>query len=229
MSFSRDFTVIIPLRSGSKGLPNKNIMKFDGKPLYLHTADLAKEANASRIIITTNIEQVLQSKLDDRIEIIRRPERLCSDIMTMSPVLLHAVKYSKVQGTVVLLQPTSPLRSLEDLKASIDLFERSQSDLVLTVTVADAGVLKSGELSVDGFFRPISSLEHVFSNRQSLPPVFKPNGAVYVFNAQWLLKHTTLSNAKTISAVRMPEIRSHDIDTLEDFAFCQGILTNLGN
>jgi len=226
VSFSQNFTVIIPLRAGSKGLPNKNITELGGKSLYLYAVDLALEANASRIIVTTNIDKVFQSKLDERVEVLGRPEKLCSDTMAMSPVLLHAIEKSAVRGIVVLLQPTSPLRSLEDLRASLDLFERSGSDLVLTVTAADSSVLKWGELSVDGFFRPLSSVKHVFSNRQSLPPVYKPNGAVYVFSAEWLLKNKEIDNAKTISGVKMPDSRSHDIDTLEDFALCQEILTD---
>ena len=145
----------------------------------------------------------------------------------MSRVLLHAIKKLKVRGVVVLLQPTSPMRSLKDLRASVDLFERSESDLVLTVSTADSSVLKWGELSESGLFRPLSSPKHVFSNRQSLPPVYKPNGAVYVFRAEWLIKNKVLNHAKTISGVKMPEKRSYDIDTLEDFARCQKILTNL--
>lgn len=226
MSSTQYFTVIIPLREGSKGLPNKNITELDGEPLYLYAVDLALEANASRIIVTTNIDKVFQSKLDKQIEILSRPEKLCCDNSTMSQVLLHAIKKLEVRGVVVLLQPTSPLRSLQDLRASLDLFERSGSDLVLTVTAADSSVLKWGELSDNGFFRPLSSVKHVFSNRQSLPPVYKPNGAVYVFNAEWLLKNKALNNAKTISGVKMPKIRSYDIDTLEDFALCQEILTD---
>ena len=109
---------------------------------------------------------------------------------------------------------------------SLDLFESSGSDLVLTVATADSSVLKWGELSDNGLFLPLSSGKHVFSNRQSLPPVYKPNGAVYVFRAEWLLQNKTLSNAKTISGVKMPDRRSYDIDTLEDFALCQQILTN---
>ena len=224
MSFSQNFTVIIPLRAGSKGLPNKNITELDGKPLYLHAVDLALEAGASRIIVTTNIEEIFQSKLDERVEVLGRPEKLCSDTMAMSPVLLHAIEKLVVRGIVVLLQPTSPLRSLEDLRASLDLFEHSGSDLVLTVTLADSSVLKWGELNEDGFFQPLSKVKHVFSNRQSLPAVYKPNGAVYVFSAEWLLKNKTIVNAQTISAVKMPNSRSHDIDTLEDFALCHEIL-----
>jgi len=228
VSFNKNFTVIIPLRDGSRGLPNKNITELDGKPLYFHAVDLAIEADATRIIITTNIDKVLESKFDEKIELLSRPQELCTDSMEMSPVLLHAIENLEIQGTVVLLQSTSPLRSLEDVEASLNLFERSRSDIVLTVTAADNSVLKWGELSIDGSFQPLSNMKYVFSNRQSLPSVYKPNGAIYIFKAEWLLKNKELQNAKTISGVRMPVTRSHDIDTIEDFTLCEQILRNSG-
>ena len=227
MSVSKNFTVIIPVRAGSKGMANKNITELDGKPLYMHAVDLAKMANAVRIIITTDVNEIIQSSLDNGLEVVARPEKLCSDAAPMSPVLVHAIEKAKVSGVVVLLQPTSPLRSLEDLMACLDLFERYGSDMVLTLTDSDSSVLKWGELSLNGLFQPFADGKYVFSNRQSLPPVYKPNGAIYVFSAEWLLIHKKLGNAKTISGVKMPASRSHDIDTLEDFALCQELLISL--
>tara|TARA_B100000686_G_C16777654_1_gene969609 strand:+ start:160 stop:843 length:684 start_codon:yes stop_codon:yes gene_type:complete len=226
VSFDKNFTVIIPLRDGSKELPNKNIQELNGKSLYLHAIDLALEANSARIIVTTNIDKVLKSEFDDKIQLLSRPEELCNDSTEMSPVLLHAIEKLEVQGIVVLLQATSPLRSLEDLKTSLTLFESSGSDIVLTVTPADHSVLKWGELSMDGSFKPLSDMKYVFSNRQSLPSICKPNGAIYVFKAEWLLKNKELKNAKTVSAVEMPVTRSHDIDTMEDLILCEKILKN---
>ena len=116
--------------------------------------------------------------------------------------------------------------SLEDLKLSLDLFENSISDIALTVTPVDRSVLKWGELSTDGSFRPLSDPKYVFSNRQSLPLIYKPNGAIYVFKAEWLLKNKELKNAKTISGIEMPVNRSHDIDTMEDLILCEELLKN---
>ncbi len=226
MFFNKKFTVIIPLRDGSKGLTNKNIQELNGKSLYLYTLDTALKSGATRIILTTNIDTVLKSEFDNKIELLRRPEELCSDSAEMSPVLLHAIEKLEIEGTVVLLQPTSPLRNLEDLKLSLDLFENSISDIALTVTPVDRSVLKWGELSTDGSFRPLSDPKYVFSNRQSLPLIYKPNGAIYVFKAEWLLKNKELKNAKTISGIEMPVNRSHDIDTMEDLILCEELLKN---
>ena len=227
MSLVKNFTVIIPLRAGSKGMLHKNITELDGKPLYMHAVDLAKKGGATRIIITTDIDEVLHEEFDNHIDIVARPENLCIDSATMSPVLVHAIEKAKVTGVVVLLQPTSPLRSLEDLISCLDLFECSSSDLVLTLVDTDSSVLKWGQLTNDGLFHPFASGKYVFDNRQSLPSVSKPNGAIYVFSAEWLISNKNLGNAKSISGVLMPASRSHDIDTLEDFTLCQELLMNL--
>ena len=84
--------------------------------------------------------------------------------------------------------------------------------------------MKWGELSIDGSFRPLSNMKYIFSNRQSLPSVCKPNGAIYIFKAEWLIKNKELQNAKSISGVEMPDTRSHDIDTIEDLILCEEIL-----
>ena len=227
MSLVKNFTVIIPLRAASKGMPNKNITELDGKPLYMHAVDLASKGGAARIIVTTDIEEVLYEEFDYQVDVVARPKNLCSDSAPISPVLVHAIEKAKVTGVVVLLQPTSPLRSVEDLKACLDLFECDGSDLVLTLADSDSSVLKWGQLTNDGLFHPFAGGKYVFNNRQTLPSVYKPNGAIYVFSAEWLIFHKNLGRAKTISGVQMPASRSHDIDTLEDFTLCQELLMNL--
>ena len=104
----------------------------------------------------------------------------------MAPVLVHALQQAGVQGTVVLLQATSPLRTPADIRAAVDLFATGAHGLVMSVTEADRGVLKWGRLEGSRFV-PLSSPEHCFANRQSLPPVVRPNGAVYVFDAARLI------------------------------------------
>ena len=227
MSIFNDITVIIPLRAGSKGMPNKNITELEGKPLYMHAVDLARECGAARIIITTDIDEVLQEDFDNQVDLLIRPTNLCSDHTPMSPVLVDAIVKAKVTGVVVLLQPTSPLRSAQDLKACLDLFEHENCDIVITLSKCDSNVLKWGQLTNDGLFNPFSGGKYVFSNRQSLPSVYKPNGAIYVFSAEWLTFHKNLGSAKSIYGVLMPASRSHDIDTLEDFTLCQELLINL--
>jgi N-acylneuraminate cytidylyltransferase len=222
---STPWTAIIPLRGGSKGLPGKNTRLLAGKPLYRHAVDLALAAGASRVLISTDIIEVLNADLPSGVTTLHRPNALCGDTVSMAPVLLHALQTEKVSGAVVLLQATSPLRVMDDVQAALRSLSSGEFDLVLSVTEADRGVLKWGQIE-DGRFVPLSRPEHCFANRQSLPAVYKPNGAVYAMQAQWFVDNQGFVTQRMGSIVMPPE-RSHDIDNLPDFERCEALLTGL--
>jgi len=219
------WTAVVPLRAGSKGLPGKNTRPLAGKPLFQHAVDLALAAGASRVIISTNIHEVLAAELPAGVQALPRPPELCGDDVPMAPVLAHALRTAQVQGVVVLLQATSPLRQVSDVQAALQRLATGDFELVMSVTEADRGVLKWGRLLADGRFAPLSSPEHCFSNRQSLPPVYKPNGAVYAMNAQWFGQQNSFVTER-IGTVVMPPERSHDIDNLSDFELCEALLNS---
>jgi N-acylneuraminate cytidylyltransferase len=217
------WTAVVPLRAGSKGLPGKNTRLLAGKPLFRHAVDLALAAGASRVIISTNIEDVLAADLPAGVQALPRPLELCGDDVPMAPVLVHALRSAQVQGVAVLLQATSPLRQASDVQAALNCLATGDFELVMSVTEADRGVLKWGQLGANGRFAPLSSPEHCFSNRQSLPPVYKPNGAVYAMYADWFLAQQSFVS-EHIGTVVMPPERSHDIDNLTDFERCEVLL-----
>ncbi len=140
----------------------------------------------------------------------------------MAPVLAHALQCASCEGTLVLLQATSPLREVVDVQAALDVFDTGQHELVMSVTEADRGVLKWGLVEGDRFV-PLSDPIHCFSNRQSLPPVVRPNGAVYVMQAEWFLASGSFVSER-IGLVQMSPERSQDIDTLADFERCEAAL-----
>ncbi len=147
-----------------------------------------------------------------------RPEALAQDETPMAPVLVHLFEELKRKNALpkiaILLQATSPLRHDEDIRNALTLFKESQFELVMSVIKADPGVLKYGYLKRDRF-TPISSPEHCFANRQALPNVVRPNGAVYVFSPEVVLERGSLAT-ESIGSIEMPEIRSIDIDTQAD-------------
>lgn len=216
------WTAVIPLRAGSKGLPGKNVRALAGKPLYRHALDQAVAAGAARVLITTDLPEVLNADLPREVTCVPRPPELAGDTVPMAPVLVHALQQAQVRGTVVLLQATSPLRLPADIRAALDLFATGDHGLVMSVTEADRGVLKWGRLDGSRFL-PLSSPEHCFANRQSLPPVVRPNGAVYVFDAARLIATGSLA-ADSVGVVSMPAERSHDIDNLDDFEQAERLL-----
>jgi len=218
------FTAVIPMRAGSRGLPGKNIRPLAGTPLYGHSVNQALLAGAKRILITTNIDAVI-AEPPKGTEVFRRPEDLAQDDTPMAHVLKHLLPEARVQGVVVLLQPTSPLRLSSDITAAIAHFGQGQFDLVMSVTQADASVLKWGTLS-GGRFLPLSDPSYCFANRQTLPQVFRPNGAIYVFEAQWFLNQGGFETDR-IGGFLMPAERSFDIDSDEDFIRCESQLRSL--
>lgn len=141
----------------------------------------------------------------------------------MAPVLVHALQSSACSGTVVLLQATSPLRHEDDLIAALGVFGGGGYDVVMSVTEADRGVLKWGRLDGSQFV-PLSEPAFCFSNRQSLPAVVRPNGAVYVFDAEWFIKRGSFVTER-IGVIEMPADRSLDIDTLVDFERCEAAMS----
>lgn len=216
------WTAVIPLRGGSKGLVGKNTRLLAGKPLYRHAVDVALAAGAERVILSTDIPEVLSATLPPGVQAMERPAELCGDDVPMAPVLLHALQAGAGKGVVVLLQATSPLRQVADVLAALAVFATGAFDLVMSVAEADRGVLKWGRVEGERFV-PLSDPAHCFANRQSLPPVVRPNGAVYVLQAPWFLAHGSFVSDR-IGLVHMSLERSLDIDTWADFERCEAAL-----
>jgi CMP-N-acetylneuraminic acid synthetase len=216
------WTAVIPLRAGSRGLPSKNIRPLAGKPLYRHALDQAMAAGASRVVITTDMPDVLWAELPRQVTLVERPAELAGDNVPMAPVLQHALETADVHGTAVLLQATSPLRTSADIQSALGVFAGGYFELVMSVTEADRGVLKWGTLRGNRF-QPLSDPAHCFANRQSLPAVVRPNGAIYVLDADWFVARGSFVSER-IGVLPMPAERSLDIDSLEDFERCEALL-----
>lgn len=209
-----DLIAVVPARGGSKGLAGKNTRLLAGEPLY-RRAIRQGMAHASRCLVTTDIGEILSGPRDPGCQYIVRPAELAADDAAMDPVLVHAFMSAGIHsGMAVLLQPTSPLRNDDDIRRAIMLFRSGGFDLVLSVCETDVGILKYGTLEASRFV-PVSKSEYCFVNRQMLPPVFRPNGAVYVFDIARFLACGTLASDR-IGAITMPLSRSIDIDVQAD-------------
>ncbi len=174
----------VPLRAGSKGLPGKNTRVLAGRPLYQHSIDVGLAAGLEGVWISTDIEEVLTQPPEPRVVRRRRPSELAGDDVSMAGVLGDFVDHVEGEPTVVLLQATSPLRRSDQLRQAIDRFRGAEADVLMSVCPAPADVLKWGTVR-DGWFEAMRSPEHAFMNRQQLPKVVRPNGAIYIFEAAW--------------------------------------------
>jgi N-acylneuraminate cytidylyltransferase len=208
---------LIPLRAGSAGLPGKNTRPLAGRPLYRHAVEQARAAGLARVLISTDIAEILDAPTEPGVTVCHRPAELASAAAPMDAVLRHVLARDLTgPARVVLLQATSPLRQAGDIAAALDLHRQGGFDLVLSATRADASVLKWGRAR-GAEFVPLSDPAHCFANRAELPPVYRPNGAVYVFDADWFRGSGTLAGGR-IGMVEMPPDRAADIDSAADFA-----------
>ena len=205
---------IVPCRAGSKGLPNKNFLMLGSEKLYKITLDQALRC-ISEVIISSdkNLEEELKFL---KVKQHQRSPELSTDQSTMAELMLELIRQYELQNsTIVLLQPTSPLRRDEDISKCIETYKKNHFDLLFTVSSQDRAVLKSGFVRGNKFI-PLGDPEFIFMNRQDLPKLFRPNGAVYVFNGGWFEKNGGFSSTNT-GVVEMPSENSLDIDSQEDF------------
>lgn len=208
-------TAIVPVRAGSKGFPGKNTKILEGIPLYLRAA-LQGVRTTGNALISTDIEEILHSKHPAHILLSQRPEHLSSDNSSMEEVLKYVIeKESLHDSTLVLLQATSPLRRDTDIQEAIQLYNKGHHDLVMSVVKENKGILKYGTLE-NGRFIALRKPSYCFFNRQQLPDVYAPNGAVYVFSARKFIEASGFPTGK-IGAIQMASEHSLDIDTQQDF------------
>lgn len=215
LSDSSSIVAIVPARNGSKGLVGKNTLPLHGVPLYLRAVQQGLRV-VDRVLLTTDIEAIDGSELPAGCVLCRRPAELAGDYVPMAAVIRQLIeKYSLAHKTILLLQPTSPLRLDSDIESALELFASQQHSIVLSVVERDKAVLKYG--TVHGArFTAMRMQNYCFSNRQQLPPVYGPNGAVFVFDANRFIDEGGFP-CDNIGVVKMPMERSVDIDTLADF------------
>ena len=209
-----NFVSVVPIRAGSKGLKNKNIAKIQGIPLYLRTVNQALRIT-EKCIINTDIDSVLRKKnFDKNVVLFKRDKKLAEDDTHMNLVLKDLFfKKNLINKFIILLQATSPLRKDEDIKNAINVFNKGEYSMVMSVRKVESNFLKYGYENNDKFI-PIAE-KFMYKNRQSLPKVLAPNGAIYIFAVNEFLKKNKLPESN-IGYYEMPAERSIDIDKKED-------------
>lgn len=210
---------IIPARGGSKGLPGKNIICLNEKPLIAHTIEASlKSKYITKTVVSSDDDKILEVSKNFGSDILKRPDELALDTTSSEPVITHAlesIKDAKTYDYVILLQPTSPLRTENDIDEAIEeLLKQNATALISTVKV-DNKILKAFKNNELGFLEGISNNEFPFMRRQDLPQVYMPNGAIYICYVKEFLKNQKLFTLKTIS-YEMSEDKSIDVDFKED-------------
>ena len=219
---------IIPARGGSKSVPGKNIRPLDGKPLLAWSIQVGQQVNEiDRIIVSTDDEQIASVARAEGAEVYARPPHLATDEALVIDALKDILQTLRSEGEtpewVVLLEPTCPLRTAEDVRACLNLVSNGDYDSVAT--------FKDAELNPHRAWRLVEGVPEVFIPgaipwlpRQKLPKAFQLNGAVYVFRASLLAEQAMSLLVGKLGAVWMPRERSQDIDDSIDFTIVEALL-----
>jgi len=225
----KSILAIIPARGGSKGIPRKNICMLAGKPLIAWTIEEAKKSKyIDRLILSSEDAEIIKVAKEWECEVpFIRPAELAKDDTTGIEPVLHAVNTLKEKyDYVVLLQPTSPLRQVEDIEGCIERCIIPEAPACVTVSEPNASPYWMYKLGEYNRLLPLIELNVVFSRRQELPKVYIINGAVYVAHINWLKNQRTFITSETI-AYEMSKEHSIDIDDNIDLTICESLMKHV--
>jgi CMP-N,N'-diacetyllegionaminic acid synthase len=219
--------VVIPARSGSKGLPDKNIKVLNGKPLIHYSIEVAQQIfDNEDICISTNSDKYIKiaEKTGLRIPFVR-PETLSTDNATTQDVLLHCLYFYEQKGVfydyILLLQPTSPFREKKHLE-DILMENNEDCDMIVSVKETDSNpyyvLLEENE---EGFLKKLMKGE--FTRRQDCPKVYEYNGSMYLIRVS-SMKEKLISSFTKIKKYEMHSKYSLDIDSEIDFKLAEVLL-----
>lgn len=218
-------TAIIPARGGSKGLPNKNIVLLDGKPLITFTLDAAVSCGVfDEIIVTSDSDQILEASRYANVTLHKRAHHLATDKASSLDVVDDVIKYYSLNGYVCLLQPTSPLRGAEHIRSAYLKFKSMKLSSLVSVVKNKEPAQKSLVLDPETqLLGPILSWNDLTAPRQCLNPTYHPNGAIYFFLAGNFRENKNLFSSP-LGMYEMTERDSVDIDCRADLELAEMIL-----
>lgn len=219
---------VITARGGSKGVPGKNIMIIGGRPLIQWSIDAARDARyVDRLILSSDDTAIMEvaRKGGCDVPFVRDPA-LATDTASSVDVIADALQRVPGYDVVVLLQPTSPLRTAKDIDGTIALLMDSKAPACVSVREAEEHPYWTFKLGADGrltrFVEPGGGMPQ---RRQDLPQAWCLNGAVYAANVEWFLRNRTFLSPETV-AFPMPAERSVDVDTFEDIEKVNRLIGN---
>lgn len=209
---------IITARGGSKGLRRKNLRVVGGKPLIVWTIEAARHSRyLDRIVLSSEDKEIISTARKWRCEVpFVRPKELSEDKTPGILPVIHAINTMPDKyDFIVLLQPTSPLRTAQDIDACIKQCISGKHHSCVSVVEPEKSPFWMFSRDREGFLVPLIKTDKMPARRQELPKVYALNGAVYVADCEWLLKSKAFVMQKT-SAYEMPVDRSLDIDSRFD-------------
>ena len=218
---------LIPARGGSKGIPRKNVRPIAGKPLIAWTIEAARAARGiDTVVVTTEDAEIADVARSWGAEIpFLRPAELAADETPGVDPVLHAIEMLPEHDAVVLLQPTSPLRTAADIEGLLALVAQADAPSAVSICEPDSHPSWMYRLDEDGRLAPLLQIPPA-ARRQDLPPVYSLNGAIYYARTAWLRERRNFLGAETVG-YRMPGERSVDIDGPLDWRLAELLLADV--
>ena len=222
---------VIPARGGSKRLPRKNIMLLNNKPLLAYSIEAGVGSKyVDEVMVSTDDEEIaiIAQKFGASVPFLR-PPGLASDEASSEIVACHALEYYQGEkgrnfDYLVLLQPTSPLRTAKHVDEAFEMLIKKKADGVISVCKSEHSPLWANVLpedfSMDGFISS-SSLQ---LRSQDLPQYYRLNGAIYICDVNRFLKERDFFLSSKVFAYQMEQSCSVDIDTQIDFHLCRVLM-----
>ena len=227
-NFMSDVIAFIFARGGSKGLPGKNILNFCGKPLIAWSIEHAKSSSRiNRVIVSTDCKDIAEIALLHGAEVpFIRPSELAQDDTPEWLAWQHALRFIKEKTykfpkMLVSIPTTSPLRSVDDIDACIDLFERRNPDAVITVSEARRNPYFNMVCQDDNGCSILACppIDKIYT-RQNSPKIFDMTTVAYVVNPNFVMKKKSLFDG-IVYHIQIPYERAFDIDNKIDFDFAE--------
>lgn len=215
---------IIPARGGSKGVPRKNIIDIKGKPLICYSIeaglDAKKRGLIEEVVVSTDDEEIANISRKAGADVpFMRPDYLSNDTAKSVDAMIHAYQFYLENGrefdTILLLQPTTPLRTVDDIENALGIYETQQVSSLISCYKEEyicdlVSYHKEGDMAI-----ALNEKHNGGGRRQDLPDLYVRNGAIYITSVEQMIKNHRVFDDVPAMYV-MPKERSVNIDCMDD-------------
>jgi len=220
--------VLIPARSGSKGVPDKNIRELSGKPLVDHTIfESLKVFPKDHIYLSSDGDEILERGLKYGIQVLKRPKEISQDHSSSNDLISHFLQSHNFLNNqiIIYLQPTSPLRKAIHIRNSFELYKEVEKGTVMSVSESKQTPYKTYKLDPNNHLIPMFDKDIKSNNRQAFPSTYYPNGAIYIFKSNFFLAEGFMPEPKIPFFMTAQD--SIDIDDKLDFHIANFLMETL--
>jgi CMP-N,N'-diacetyllegionaminic acid synthase len=225
MLHNKSVMAVIPARGGSRALPRKNIMPLAGKPMIAWTIEEAKKSKyIDKLIVSSEDHEIINISKHYGCEVpYIRPIDLSKDNVPAVQAILHALSIFNNFDYVVMLQPSSPLRIVDDIDSALEQMRKNDNLSLVSVTRVIQHPNWMFTISSEGFLRNINNEEEIAAQRQEQHAVYLLNGAIQIAKTHFLMKNKKFFFNETAAFIMPPE-RSFEIDTELDFVLVESLM-----